>query len=502
MNETKRSEWGSKAGFLFAVIGSAVGLGNIWRYPYMLYSNGGGAFLVPYFIAIITAGIPLLILEYGFGHRLRGSAPLSFHRARPKAEYLGWLPAITSFMILLFYSAILGWAVNYLIFAVKGSWGADPNAFFFGDFLKLSDSPFALGTFRMPVVIGIVVIWLINWYVTFQGVSGGIEKLNLVLIPALVVLMIVVVIRGITLPGAALGLNNLFTPDWSKLADPNVWRDAYSQVFFSLSLAMGIIIVYSSYLPKDSDLNNSAFITGFANCSFEFFAAIGIFGILGFMATEQGVEISEVASGGIGLAFIVFPRVFSLMGSFGPILGFVFFLALIFSGLTSSVSLLESFTGAIIDKTGGSRKKAATIASAIGLAVSLLFATGGGLYILDIMDHFINGYVLVPIGLIECIFIGWIVGAEKIRLHNNETSVLRINKFWDISVKFIAPIVLIFILITSIIDEIRFPYEGYPIAALLVYGIGTIALILVISGLFTMKKWSKDEVNNNDYEPF
>lgn len=503
MENNDRGQWGSKIGFILAVVGSAVGLGNIWRYPYLLYSNGGGAFLVPYFIALFTAGIPLVLLEYGFGHKFRGSSPLSFARGNKKFEWLGWWPSITSFIIITYYTQILSWAINYLFFSFGQTWGSDTNAFFFNNFLQTTNGPFDIGGIRWPIFIGITVIWIINWLVSYRGVSGGIEKLNKVLIPTLAGIMLIIVIRGVTLPGASLGLNKLFTPDWSKVKDLNVWMDAYGQVFFSLSLAMGILVTYSSYLPKKTDINNSAFMTAFANSGFEFLSAIGVFGILGFMATSQGIPIDEVAEEGIGLAFVVFPKVFSLMGPLGTVFGVLFFLSLVFAGLTSSISLLEAFTSAVIDKSGASRKKVVTIVTIVGYLISIIYSTGAGLYFLDIMDQFINAFSLVTVGLLEAVVIGWIIGADRIRKHTNSVSIYRVGKWWELLVKYVTPVILTTILVSKVVNEIKTPYgEGsYSMSSLLLLGWGLIGAIIVLALIAKSTSWKEGILEKNiDYE--
>lgn len=241
-----RDQWGTKVGFILAAVGSAVGLGNIWRFPYLVYSNGGGAFLIPYFFAIFTAGIPLLILEYGMGHKFRGSTPLAMARGNKKWEWLGWWPSINAFIILLYYSMLLSWALKYFTLSFTKGWGDDPNTYLFNDFLQLSASPFEFGKIIWPVLIGITLLWSVNWFICYRGIKQGIEKLNKVLLPTLLFIMVVIVIRGATLEGASAGLNKLFTPDWSKVANPKVWIAAYGQVFFSLSIAMGIMMTYSS----------------------------------------------------------------------------------------------------------------------------------------------------------------------------------------------------------------------------------------------------------------
>ena len=225
--DNKRDQWGTKLGFILAAVGSAVGLGNIWRFPYLVYENGGGAFLVPYFFAIFTAGIPLLILEYGMGHKFKGSTPLAMARGNKKWEWLGWWPSISAFFILGYYSMILSWAMKYFTLSFTKGWGSDTDAFFYNDFLQLTASPFEFGNIVWPILIGIVLVWAISWFICFKGIKGGIEKLNKVLLPTLVAIMIIIVIKGVTLEGASLGLNKLFTPDWNKVMDPKVWIAAY-----------------------------------------------------------------------------------------------------------------------------------------------------------------------------------------------------------------------------------------------------------------------------------
>lgn len=495
--EENREQWGTKVGFILAAIGSAVGLGNIWRFPYVVYSSGGGAFLIPYFFAIFTAGVPLLILEYGMGHKFRGSTPLTLSRANKKFEWFGWWAIISSSIILCYYSMILSWAAKYLTLSINKGWGADSNAFFYNDFLKLSDSPLHLDSMVMPVLIGIAVIWMINWFVCYKSVNAGIEKMNKIVLPCLLVIMIIIVIRGVTLEGAEVGLNRLFTPDWEKVKDPKIWISAYGQVFFSLSIGTGIMMTYSSYLPKKTDINNSAFMTVFANCGFEFLCAIGVFAILGVMATSEGVPVEEVVTSGIGLAFIAFPKVFTIMGAWGNILGVLFFACLLFAGITSSVSLVEAISAAIMDKFGWTRKKVVTSICVIGFLISTAFATNAGLYLLDIMDNFINNYGIVVVGLLEAFVIGWIVKPKEIREHTNNISYFRIGKWWDLIIKYVTPTLLVITLVQSLITELTTPYGGYDLISLALYGWSIIALG-IIGGLFISKKpWKIENKSEN-----
>ena len=244
-------------------------------------------------------------------------------------------------------------------------------------------------------------VWDINWIICYKGIKGGIEKANKILLPTLVIIMIILAIRAVNLEGATIGLNKLFTPDWKKVLEPKVWIAAYGQVFFSLSLAMGIMITYSSYLPNKTDINNTAFTTAFANCGFEFLSAIAVFSILGFMANAKGVPLEEVVSSGVGLAFVVFPAVFSEMGTLGTVLGILFFICLLFAGVTSSVSLIEAVSAPFIDKFKWPRNKVVTIICLIGVSIGIIYSTGAGILLLDIIDNFINNYGIVVVGLLE-----------------------------------------------------------------------------------------------------
>lgn len=496
--EENREQWGTKVGFILAAVGSAVGLGNIWRFPYVVYSSGGGAFLIPYFFAIFTAGIPLLILEYGMGHKFRGSTPLSLARAHKKSEWFGWWAIISSSIILCYYSMILSWAMKYLTLSFTKGWGEDSNTYFYNEFLQLSDSPLNIGHIVIPVLIGIGVIWMINWFICYKGVKSGIEKMNKIILPCLLVIMIIIVIRGVTLEGSELGLNTLFTPDWEKVKDPKIWISAYGQVFFSLSIGTGIMMTYSSYLPKKTDINNSAFMTVFANCGFEFLCAIGVFAILGVMATSQGVPVEEVVTSGIGLAFIAFPKVFTMMGVWGNILGVLFFICLVFAGITSAVSLVEAISAAITDKFGWGRKKVVTTMCIVGFLVSSVFATNAGLYLLDIMDSFINNYGIVSVGLLEAVLVGWIVKPHVIREHTNTISYFRVGKWWDLIIKYVTPTLLTITIIQSLITEFKTPYGGYGLTSLLLYGWCIIGIGIIGGFLISKKPWKTDKHIDNE----
>ncbi len=465
-----RGEWGSRIGFIMAAIGSAIGLGNIWRFPYTVASNGGGAFLIPYLVALLTAGIPILILEFGLGHKIRNSAPGVFGSLNKKWQVFGWWQAAISFVITTYYVVVIAWAMSYFLFSFNLGWGSDPKGFLFGDFLKLTDSPMSLGGLNFKVAIPLSIVWAVNYIVPVLGVKNGIEKANKILMPMLVVSLLIMVVRGLTLPGAIDGLDYYFKPDFSKLADGRVWLAAYGQVFYSLSIAFGIMLAYSSYLPKESDIVNNAFITGFGNCSFSLLSGIAVFSILGYMAKSQGVPVQEVASAGVGLAFIVFPKAINALPGMNSLFAVMFFGSLVFAGISSSISLVETFSSSIADRFNMSRIKALSISCGIGYLVSMIFATGAGLYILDIVDHYINNYGVALAGLIEIVMLAWFFNLESIRSYVNPLSDFQVGKWWNICLKYITPALLGIMTILNIRTDLKIPYEGYSIEAIAKYG--------------------------------
>ncbi len=285
---SKRERWGSEWGFVLAAVGSAVGLGNIWRFSYMAYDNGGGAFLIPYTIALLTVGIPLLILEFGIGHERIGSAPLAFAKISPRWEVLGWWAVVfVMFGIVLYYTVIISWCLNYLVFSLSLSWGKDPDAFFFKEFLGLSSGPSEVGTVRGNILMGLIIIWVLNSVIVYRGVTKGIELANRIFMPMLLGLTAILVIWSLTLDGAWVGIRAYLTPDFSVLVKPKVWLDAFSQIFFTLSLGFGIMIAYASYLPKKANIMRNAIVTALVNGGYSIFAGFAVFAILGYMADQE-----------------------------------------------------------------------------------------------------------------------------------------------------------------------------------------------------------------------
>ncbi|MFH1414065.1 MAG: sodium-dependent transporter [Candidatus Omnitrophota bacterium] len=492
--QSHRAQWKTHLGFVLAAIGSAIGLGNIWRFPYLCYKNGGGAFLIPYAIALFVIGIPLMILEIGLGQRMRGSAPMSFAKANRHWEWLGWWSVIfVMFGIVLYYSVVIAWCVNYLFFSLNLSWGADTNNFFFKEFLSVTSGPGQLGDVRTQILFALAIVWFINWLVVFFGVQRGVERANKIFMPVLFILTSILVLWSINLPGAREGIKWYLKPDLSILAKPQVWIDAFSQIFFTLSLGFGIMIAYASYLPRKVDIVKDSFTISFANCFYSIFAGFAVFGTLGYMSLTTKTPLSEIVSESIGLAFVAYPKAISLLPGLAQIFGVMFFVTLVVAGLSSAVSILEAFSCAVIDKFHYSRRGVVTFLSIIGFLGGIVFATGAGVYWLDIVDHFLTHYGLMIVGILECIIIGWVYKASKLREYiNHISSGFCIGSWWDFSIKLFTPVLLIAILLNDLIRELGTSYGNYPWLANVLIGRDWLIFTLFAAIIIAAKPWKID----------
>lgn len=473
----KRENWSARSGFIIAAVGSAVGLGNIWRFPYVAYENGGGAFLIPYLIALLTAGLPLLFLDYAVGHRSHGAPPKAYKQLWKPAESLGWWQVCVCIVIGLYYAGVLTWAGSYVYFSLGQMWGSDPEGFFFNTFLQTSASKEFDMSFVSHLFWPLVGVWAIVLAILYGGIKKGIEVSNKIFIPVLIILFTILVIQAIRLPGAADGLNAFFTPNWSAMKNYKVWLAAYGHIFFSLSVGFGIMVTYSSYLKKKTNLTGSGLIVGLANSSFELLAGIGVFAALGFMAQAAGKPVEEVVSGGIGLAFIAFPKLISSLGSGADAFGILFFTSLFVAGITSMVSILEVPVSALQDKLSWSRKKAVTIiGGTTGLVSIFLFSSTNAIKLVDIIDHFINNLGIVSGALLSIVMVSWFKRnlMLELEIHVNSISTIKLGKAWEFTLTIITPMVLLSTLLLVLNALIQEGYGGYSNGLLLVFGWGCI----------------------------
>jgi NSS family neurotransmitter:Na+ symporter len=490
--EAHRGSFSSRKVFILAAIGSAVGLGNIWRFPYVAYENGGGAFILPYLIALLTAGLPFLLLDYGLGHRFRGSAPLSFRRASKRAEALGWWQVGICFVIAVYYAAVIAWAARYAFFSLDQSWGDDPEGFLFGEYLQAGDPGIGLD-FVPGVLVPLVLVWLAVLVIMALGVQRGIGATSVVFIPVLMISFLALVVAALFLPGAVDGLDALFAPDWSALAETGVWVAAYGQIFFSLSVGFGIMITYASYVGRRTDMTGSGLVVGFSNSGFELLAGIGVFAALGFMAGAQGTTVDQVATDGLGLAFVAFPAIISEAPA-GALIGVLFFGSLVFAGVTSLISVLEVVISAVRDKFEMSRVGASMAVGVPAALISItLLGTSTGVYVLDIVDHFINRFGILLVAVVSMLLLSWVFKKTAVlRDHLNADGSLQLGRWWLALIGIVAPAVLTFILVQEFADNLSTPYEGYPTWMLVTLGWGLSAAVVVLGLLATRVPWRPD----------
>ena len=468
--EKSRQHWPSRWIFILAAVGSAAGLGNLWRFPYLAYEHGGGTFVLVLLLANLIVGIPLLSLEVGLGQKMQTAAPGAFGAIKDKFKYVGWFAVMVSVMVLTYYMSVMGWGVNYFASAFNLGWGEDTSAHFFGNVLQLSDGAGVMGGISWPVLTGMIVAYILTYFSVWKGVRSVSKVVKWTATIPFVILAILL-LRAVTLEGAASGLELFFIPDWSALSDPKLWIAAFSQVFFSLSLAAGVMVAYGSYNKKKQDITGSVFWIVAGNFLVSLMSGVVVFGTLGYMALQQGVPVTDVVAGGPSLTFVTFPLAISLLPALNSLIAVIFFLMVLTLGIDSAFSLLESFASPIVERYKGvSTKKVMLIITSIIFVFSIPFATKAGLYYLDILDHFVVNYAFVTVGILEALVVGWFWKGNDLLDFINENSKFKMGTGWNIAIKFVIPIFLTVLLVTNLITEFKAPYEGYPTWALIYVG--------------------------------
>lgn len=449
MNET--SQWNSVVTFILAMIGLTIGIGNIWRFSYVLYSNGGESFFIPYLVAILVMGIPFLILEYGLGFSLKKSFSKLMHDIRPEFEVIAWMLVLFVFIVVIYYMIILGWDFVYFLNSFTFGWGSNPSAFF-TNYVGGSSNLANVTTLIIPTLICTLMLWGFFWTVTVRNVDDGIGKISKILIPLLFIIMILIFVYAFTLPGFQIGVRTLLTPNWSSLLDINIWIAAFGQIIFSLSIGQAMVYTYATYLPDNSKLVDEVFLVVIANSLYEIFIAFGVFSILGYMSLTSSIPMNELISEGTGLIFIVFPQIFNSMGLVGHILAPLFFISILFAGITSSFALFEPLLASLCKKFGWTRKKGVTILTIITCLASVILSTGSGCYLVEVIDKFVNNFgILILIG-VQAIIFGWFYGVEKVIPTLNELSTIKVGKKWVFIIKYLLPIILIVIWVFGVLE--------------------------------------------------
>lgn len=443
----KRSSFTGKIGFVLAAAGSAVGLGNIWRFPYLAAKYGGGIFLLVYIILAVTFGFALMCAEIALGRKTGQSAIGAFRTLNKKYSFIGVIASIIPVIILPYYSVIGGWVTKYLtVFATGGMTEAAADGYF-ESFIAKPFEP--IGWFLLFIGLTALVVLL--------GVEKGIEKVSKVMMPILVILTVFIAVYVLFMPGAIDGLIYYVKPDFSKFSATTVLA-AMGQLFYSMSLAMGIMITYGSYMKKEVNLESSVRQIEIFDTGIAFFAGLMI--VPAVFAFSGG---DEAALGkGPGLMFITLPKVFESMKG-GAFIGAIFFLLVLFAALTSSISLMETVVSIVRDKIGWSRNKTCILVLVFSILLGLPSSLGfgvlsnislGGMTFLDMSDFLSNSILMPIVALLTCIFVGYVIKPKAIIEEIELTGPFKAKTLFTVVIKYIAPVCIVLILISSVLDAL------------------------------------------------
>ena len=443
--EQKRSSFTGKIGFVLAAAGSAVGLGNIWRFPYLAAQYGGGIFLLVYILLAVTFGFTLMCAEIALGRKTGKSAIGAFKDLNKKYAFVGVIASIIPAIILPYYSVIGGWVTKYLTVFITGGMHQAAQDGYFNSFVSQAVSPLLY----FFIFIGITAL------VVLLGVEKGVEKVSKIMMPVLIVLTLFIAIYSMFIPGAMDGVLYYITPDISKFSAKTVLA-AMGQLFYSMSLAMGIMITYGSYMKKDVNLESSVSQIEIFDTGIAFLAGLMIIpSVFAFSGGNQ-----EALGQGPGLMFVTLPKVFDFMPG-GAIIGALFFLLVLFAALTSSISLMETVVSIVKDKTGLNRKLICGIVFLFSVILGIPSSLGNGVWanvkifnmdILSFFDFISNNIMMPVVALLTCFFIGFVIKPQALIEEIETSGKFKRKKLFVVVIKYIAPICIILILLTSLLQ--------------------------------------------------
>ncbi|GAA6221888.1 sodium- and chloride-dependent GABA transporter 2-like [Lates japonicus] len=446
----ERGKWGSKTEFILSVAGAIIGLGNVWRFPYLCYKNGGGAFFIPYILFLVTCGIPLFILETALGQYTSQGGIMCWRKVCPLFEGMGYASQIIIFYGCISYIVILAWAFLYFFSSFSGelpwatcnntwntdacvvlnnynataNWTSPVNAsssiveFWQRRVLNISTGIEALGNIQWDLSLCLLLAWIICYFCVWKGVrSTGKATYFTATFP--MIMLLVLFVRGMTLPGALHGIKYYLYPDPARLADPQVWMDAGTQIFYSYAICLGCLTTLGSYNKYNNNCYRDSFYLCLMNSGTSFISGFAIFSVLGYMSQKQGISISAVAESGPGLVFIVYPQAVTLL-PWPQVWSVCFFAMIILLGIDGQFAGLESIMTSLTDiypsriRKGYRRELLLMLVCAVSYVFGLLMVSEGGAYILQIFDHYVcSGPSLLLMAIFQSVIIGWIYGAER-----------------------------------------------------------------------------------------
>ncbi len=456
MEKTQKNTWASQSGYIWALIGSAVGFANILSFSAKAYFYGGGAFLVPFIAAVIVLGIPLLCLEGVIGQYFHlPLVPAYGVVAHRIGKFFGWLAIIAVTTIGGYYVLLTGWTVAYGYFTATNSIPADSCTFLNESFLYKSTGITDIGSFAGFMFACTAAVGLFAWYVVSRNIRAGIERLCSIFLPMLAIIITVFTIIVTFLPGAWNGFAYYIIPDFSVLSNPRLWLDAFGHIFFSLSLGLGIITGYSRHADSSINIARSMILVTLGDFAVSCIAGFAVFGCIGYMSHVQNIPFTSLVTSAspFEMGFVVFPTILKTFGCYVyPIIGVLFFFCIFIAGITGVFSIIESTAGNIEVEFGQSRTTSVTIATIIMMALAALFCFGNGQYLIGAIDPMVSGFNMLISGIAEIICFMWI--SRTIAQHRVWFTSSGKRSLLYYSVRYVIPILLVLVFITAMIHEL------------------------------------------------
>ncbi|KAL2096208.1 hypothetical protein ACEWY4_008356 [Coilia grayii] len=520
----ERGHWAGKAEYLLAVAGNVVGLGNVWRFPYLCYKNGGGAFLVPYLVFVVTCGVPLFFLETVMGQYTQEGAITTWHKLCPLGEGIGYAGQLILFYSSMCYIVILAWALLYLCFSfsselpwatcnniwntencvdISGNnktfhWTEQSNStsaaieFWERRVLTISTGIEEVGSVRWEILLCLIAVWVACYFCVWKGVKST-GKVVYFTATFPYVMLLVLLIRGLTLPGALQGVVYYLYPEPAKLLQPQVWMEAVSQIIFSFSVGVGTLTVLGSYNPYNNNCNRDCFWLCVLNSCTSMVAGFAVFSMLGFMAHKQNVPIEVVAESGPGLAFIAYPQAVAMM-PLPQLWAVCFFIMIILLGLDTQFVMMEVVMTSVTDllpqllrRPGGRRELCLLLYCIICFCAGVLMVTEGGMYVFQIFDYYAcNGTCLLFLSVFLSLAMGWVFGTENLYDIVEDMTGVRPSPIFWVCWRYLTPIVSLISFICSIVEYQPLTFNRWYVYPTWAYVLGwmmSFSSILLIPGL-------------------
>ncbi|XP_073690070.1 sodium- and chloride-dependent GABA transporter 2-like [Garra rufa] len=520
----ERGYWGSKTEFILAVAGIVIGLGNVWRFPYLCYKNGGGAFLIPYLVFVITCGVPLFLLETSMGQYTQEGGITCWRRLCPLAEGIGYAGQLIILYNCMYYIIILAWAFFYLIFSFSSqlpwascdnTWNTDDcvnlaannltlnqtmlinstssvTEFWRNRVLVLSDGIEQVGKINWELLLCLIVMWIICYFCIWKGVKST-GKVVYFTATFPYVMLLVLLIRGLTLPGALQGLVFYLYPEPARLSDPQVWMEAAAQIFFSYALGTACLTVLGSYNKYNNNCYRDSLWLCLLNSCTSFVAGFAVFSVLGFMAQKQGVPIDDVAESGPGLAFIAYPQAVAMM-PFPQLWAVCFFIMIILLGLDTQFVAMEVFMTSVMDlypmvlRKAGRREIFLLLFCLFCFFSQLVMVTEGGMYVFQLFDYYAcSGACLLFLCVFESLAIGWIFGAERMFDVIEDMTKSRPNYIFLLCWKYLTPLVSLVSFVCSLVQYKPLTFNRWYVYPDWAYALGW---LLALSSILLVPGWA------------